>query len=221
MDRSRVAIVIPAYNEETTIYRLIHGVSTFGIPVVVDDGSNDRTAAEATLAGAEVVRLSPNTGYDSALNAGFAHAAKLGCDFIVTMDADGQHEPLGVPAFIKSLADGAEITVGVRKNHQRVGEKIFAWFSLALWGVADPLCGMKGYRTSLYRELGHFDSYGSIGTELLIFAVRAHRRITSLQIKTYARQDSPRFGNRLKANYRILRALCLSFFRKRKNKKSI
>jgi glycosyltransferase involved in cell wall biosynthesis len=219
MDRSRVAIVIPAYNEADTISRVIDNVRTFGVPVVVDDGSDDKTAAKAALAGADVVRLSSNSGYDRALNAGFDRAEKLGCDFIITMDADGQHEPSSLPAFIEALEVGAEISVGIRKSRQRAGEIIFSWFSFALWGVVDPLCGMKGYRTSLYRELGHFDSYGSIGTELLIFAARANRRITNLQIKTYIRQDSPRFGNCLSANYLILRALLLGILCK-KNKRT-
>lgn len=213
MDRSRVAIVIPAFNEAATIDRVVKAVQSQGIPIVVDDGSSDETAACAVAAGADVIRLSRQSGYDGALNAGFDRAEKLGCEFMITMDADGQHDPISLTAFLQQLEVGAEVVVGVRERQQRLGETIFAWLGHAMWGIADPLCGMKAYCSSVYRELGHFDSYGSVGTELAIFAARRQRRIANLPIRTRARNDQPRFGRRFQANYRILRALWLGVTR--------
>ena len=93
MDRSRVAIVIPALNESQTIVGVVAAAADYGVPIVVDDGSTDGTAALSIQAGAVVVSHQKNLGYDSALNSGFKKAADLGCEIIVTLDADGQHEP--------------------------------------------------------------------------------------------------------------------------------
>jgi glycosyltransferase involved in cell wall biosynthesis len=207
MERHRIGIVIPALNESGTIAAVVTNASRYGVPIVVDDGSHDRTSELATAAGATVVRHSVNRGYDQALNSGFARATELGCEYVVTMDADGQHDPTVLKTFIQALDDGAELVVGMRDRHQRVSETLFAWVGALKWGIRDPLCGMKAYRIGLYVNLGHFDSYDSIGTELAIYAARNRSRIAQVPVKTRDRGDSPRFGRRFSSNKRILRAL--------------
>jgi hypothetical protein len=123
------------------------------------------------------------------------------------MDADGQHEPAILQSFLRAIDEGAEVVVGIRDRRQRRAEHVFAWIGRRLWGIRDPLCGMKAYRISVYRQLGHFDSYGSIGTELAIFAARSGRRITQVPVRTRDRIGVPRFGRRLQANAKIFRAL--------------
>ncbi len=213
MDRSRVAIVIPAFNEAATIADVVTKACSYGMPVVVDDGSSDNTSELAVNAGAVAVRHARNLGYDSALNSGFNRAVQLGCAYIVTMDADGQHDPLLLVSFLNALDQGADVVIGVRDRRQRLGEVLFAWIAKWKWGIDDPLCGMKAYRAIVFSELGHFDSYGSIGTELAIFAVRRGSRIVQLPVKTRDRADQPRFGRRFAANRRILRALWIGLVR--------
>lgn len=213
MDRSRVAVVIPALNEAATIARIVEAVAVYGRPLVVDDGSIDGTGKLAQDAGAEVIRHDANRGYDAALESGFAAAAARGYDCIVTMDADGQHQPHLIAEFVQQLDTGAHVVAGIRDRRQRLGEHLFAWFGGRLWGLHDPLCGMKAYRCSVYRALGHFDSYGSIGTELCLFAARAGLPIVQLPVPTLDRQDRPRFGRRWSANLKIMRALAIALLR--------
>ncbi|MDZ7641810.1 MAG: glycosyltransferase family 2 protein [Desulfurivibrio sp.] len=213
MDRSRIGIVIPALNEAATIAAVVSGVLPYGLPLVVDDGSSDNTAELALAAGARVKTHSINAGYDAALNTGFALAAESGCEYILTVDADGQHNPGILPQFIAAL-EGADLALGVRDRRQRFAEHLFAWLSRPLWGISDPLCGLKGYRISLYRELGHFDSYGSIGTELAVFAARRKSKIVQLPVRTGDRAGVPRFGRRFRANLLILRAMLLAFYQR-------
>jgi glycosyltransferase involved in cell wall biosynthesis len=207
MDRHRIAIVIPAFNEAETIRAVVTSASDYGAPIVVDDGSIDDTAKAAAAAGAHVVRQSVNSGYDEALNAGFQHAARLGCEYVLTMDADGQHDPVILRRLIESLDGGADVVTGTRDKRQRIAEYFFAWLTSFKWGIRDPLCGLKGYRMAVYDELGHFDCYGSIGTELILFASRRGKRIVQFPIATRARRGAPRFGTGLRANGRIFRAL--------------
>ncbi len=212
MERPRVGIVIPALNEGRTIAAVVGQAVQFGKPVVVDDGSTDETARLAADAGADVVRLETNRGYDRALDAGFARAAELGCEYIITMDADGQHNPTLLSEFVRLLDAGADVVVGVRDRRQRFAERVFALYGKLRFGIDDPLCGMKAYRVGVYRSLGHFDSYGSIGTELALFAARQRLKVRQTAVKTRDRVDAPRFGRAMLANWRILRALFRDVF---------
>jgi glycosyltransferase involved in cell wall biosynthesis len=211
MDRYRLAIVIPAYNESATISGVVSAVLQHGVTIVVDDGSTDGTAQFACDAGAKVVGHDGNLGYDAALESGFMYASLNGCDFVLTMDADGQHNPRLLPTFINALRDGADVVIGVRDRRQRIAESVFALVSRLLWDIRDPLCGMKAYRIDLYRELGHFDAYGSIGTELAIYAARQRKKIVQIPVITRDRSDMPRFGRKISANWRIIKALYHAF----------
>jgi glycosyltransferase involved in cell wall biosynthesis len=207
MDRSRIAIVIPALNESSTITDVVIGIGAYGIPIVVDDGSSDDTANLAKLAGAYVVSHEKNMGYDSALNTGFKLAFELGSEIIITADADGQHDPSLITRFINSIDAGFDVVIGIRSRRQRFAEHMFAWYSNVIYGIRDPLCGMKAYRTSVYNKQGYFDSCGSIGTQLAIFAAKNNYRIKQINIKVRERNGKPRFGKLLEGNYKIIRAM--------------
>jgi len=214
MDRSRVGIVIPAYNEAATIARIVAASKEYGVPIVVDDASKDATAAMAEAAGALVVRHPANRGYDGALNSGFIRANEAGMDAVITMDADGQHNPGILSEYIDLLDTEADLVLGVRQRRQRFSETVFAWAARLRYGIKDPLCGMKGYRMFLFTELGHFDSYKSIGTELALFAAKRKYRISQVSIHMADRQDGkPRFGKLVRANLIILRAMLIGLTR--------
>lgn len=213
MDRSRVAIVIPALNEASTIGRVVRAAERYGVPWVVDDGSVDATSQVARDAGACVVTHPSNRGYDQALNSGFAAAYAIGCDAFVTLDADGQHDPELLPQMLGLLEDGADVVIGVRSRYARLSEHVFAFVTRLRYGIRDPLCGLKAYRASVYAALGHFDSYGSIGTELALFAVARGLRLEQVPFEVRNRADIPRFGRVWRSNLRILRALALSIVR--------
>lgn len=183
--------------------------------IVVDDASTDGTAEISAIQGADVIRQLRNEGYDAALSAGAARAKALGCDAFITMDADGQHDPASLECFIDRLRAGASVVVGTRDKLQRVGEWVFAMVGSWRWRIHDPLCGMKGYRMTVYDDLGHFDSYQSIGTELALHAASRGLVIDNVPIRTRPRTGSSRFGACWPANMRILRALLIGFWRQR------
>ncbi len=207
MDRSQVAIVIPAYNEESTIAKIVSQVIVYGLVIVVNDASTDGTQKNAELAGATVINHLHNLGYDEALNTGFRTADEQKCKYILTFDADGQHDVSLIEKYIDLLDNLADLVLGVRLKKARFAEKLFAFITNLFYDIKDPLCGMKGYKIEVYKELGHFDSYGSIGSELALFAVKKKYRFEQMQISIQERKDIPRFGRMLKANLKILRAM--------------
>lgn len=212
MEHADVAIVIPAFNESATIGRVASQVCSFGQPIVVDDYSSDNTAEIARRGGAIVVQHLSNKGYDAALNTGFETAHKLGFQYIITFDADGQHDPSLLQDFIFHLKQGIYLVLGTRKTKARWAELCFSLYTRIRFGVPDPLCGMKGYRTILYCEKGCFDSYNSIGTELALYGLKRNYPSTRVSVPIYKRQDAPRFGSVIKANLKILRAMMISMY---------
>ena len=213
MARFKLAIVIPALNEEKTIGTIVESVLIHGAAIVVDDGSDDDTAKVAEDAGAVVVRHRYNLGYDGALNSGFEKAISLGCEVIITFDADGQHSVALINDYLSAIEHGADVVVGIRNRRARLSEVIFSWISTKLWNIKDPQCGMKAYRSEVYRRLGHFDSYGSIGTELCIFAAKNNFEIAQVPFEVNERIDAPRFGGFWGANWKVFRAIALGILK--------
>ncbi len=213
MDRSRIGIVIPALNEAATIKEVVEAAAIYGAPIVVDDGSTDDTAEIARQAGATVVSHDKNHGYDAALNTGFKKAAELGSEIIITLDADGQHDPSLLQKFIDQIDAGADVVIGIRSKQQRLAEHLFAWYAASFWGIKDPLCGMKAYRVAVFEALGYFDSYGSVGTELAIFAAKKGYQLGQVPFNVQARKGQSRFGRAIEGNYKIIRAMVLSIWR--------
>ncbi len=207
MDRSRIAILIPALNEEATIGHVVERVSAYGVAIVIDDGSTDKTADLATSAHALIVRHALNLGYDAALSSGMAAAKARGFEYAITIDADGQHNPTQLISFIQQLEAGYDVVVGIRDRKARFSEVVFSYVAQRLWKIFDPLCGMKGYRLAWYDRVGLFSSFKSIGTELAIRIVAGGGTYSQIPITTRERKDNPRFGNRIVANFRILKAL--------------
>ena len=113
MAKPKVSVVIPAYNEAMSIGSVIAECKAFCDEIiVVDDGSTDDTTEIAKKSGAVVIRNEKNLGVTKATKNGFKAAHG---DIIVTMDADGQHDPSDIPKLIEPLAEGkAEVALGIR-----------------------------------------------------------------------------------------------------------
>ncbi|MEQ5857776.1 glycosyltransferase family 2 protein [Halomonas sp. EF61] len=208
-----VAVIIPALNESSTIGDVVSAVKRYGTVYVVDDGSDDNTGEVAAEAGALVVTHSSNLGYDSALNSGFARAARDKVRFFVTVDADGQHKTQLLEEFILRLEEGFDVVLGERTSLPRFFEKVFSLFTRVKYSIKDPFCGMKGYSRPVYESLGHFDSYSSVGTELMFYALKNNFSVTQITFSPLPREDKPRFGTGLKANSKIIRAMVVSVFK--------
>ncbi len=114
-DAGPIIAVIAAFEEGPRIAAVVSAARRHVPVVVIDDGSTDATAAEAEHAGATVLRLTPNGGKGAALRRGFAHALDGGSPAVVTIDADGQHDPDEIPTFLAAFeARRAELIIGRR-----------------------------------------------------------------------------------------------------------
>lgn len=160
--RRTLSVVIPALNEEGAIEAILRrvvalrdrlaeqGLEGFEV-IVVDDGSQDRTAEIARRVPAvRVVRLDSNGGYGAALKRGFREASG---DLVAFLDADGTYPPESLPELCRSALDGADMVVGCRMNahrngmplSRRIGNRLFARLVTVLGNgrVIDCASGMR------------------------------------------------------------------------------
>jgi len=205
--------VLPALNEAGTIANVVNSLRAYGDVVVVDDGSTDGTGDLARAAGAFVVSHAVNRGYDQALESGLLWAAAQDYRYAITLDADGQHSASAIGLFTLELEAGADLVIGIRDRRQRWAESLFSLIGKRLWGIDDPLCGMKGYRLDLVQAAGRIDTYSSVGTEFCIRAARSRCQIHQVNVSTSSRIGASRFGGGLRANLKILRAIWLALIR--------
>jgi len=147
----RILALIPAYNEAERVAAVALGAGEHLPVLVVDDGSSDDSAAVAEAAGATVLRQSPNQGKGAALRAGFRQALAENVAAVLTLDADGQHDPAEIPAFLQAYADTrADLIIGARDFRQmplsrRLANTLGKW--LFSWAMRRPVRdNQSGYR---------------------------------------------------------------------------
>jgi glycosyltransferase involved in cell wall biosynthesis len=163
-DPNATWVVVAAYNEGKVIRHVVSEVVAAGWNVVVvDDGSRDHTVSEAKLGGAIVVRHAVNLGQGAALQTGIDYAIRRGADYIVTFDADGQHNCDDIPALIAAL-DGADVALGSRFLGKAIegataGRKALlrtaTLVSNGLSGMklTDAHCGFRAFRAEVAPKL--------------------------------------------------------------------
>lgn len=134
-----IVALIPGYNEAPRIGAVVEAASAHLPVIVVDDGSTDATADRARAAGATVIEHRPNQGKGAALRAGFRHAlADDAVEAILTLDADGQHDPAEIPTFLEAWAAAPQPDLVIGRRNFRampparrlsnvVGGRAFSW----------------------------------------------------------------------------------------------
>src|SRR5262245_17331807 len=202
-DGNRIVVISPAFNEAENVAAVIHAKPSevdghVIVPVVVDDASEDRTAAVAREAGALVATLPIRRGGGLALRVGYDVALKLGADVIVTMDADGQHQPEELPILLKPILDGeADHVNGSRMlgDFEReslirhLGVHFFSRVVTILTGqrVTDISSGYRATRADTLRKLIlEQDQFWT--SEVTIEALRQHARVVEVPVTFLTRR---------------------------------
>jgi polyprenyl-phospho-N-acetylgalactosaminyl synthase len=147
---SRTA-VIPAYNEEATIADVIERTLPYvDNVIVVDDGSTDETEREAIRAGAQVL-AGAQTGYVQAIATGISAATG---DIIITLDADGEHEPESIPDLVRPIEDNHyDLVFGELPISLRRSERIIEWIIQRRIPVTGTASGYRAIRNNLSRKI--------------------------------------------------------------------
>ncbi len=196
----QILALIPAHNEAKRITPVILASARFLPVLVVDDGSTDETGTAAALAGAEVLRQTPNQGKGQALKAGFRTALERGCDALIMLDADGQHDAAEIPTFLSEWARSQpDLIIGTRDFRympivRRTTNTIGRWmFSRALGQPVQD--NQSGYRlvsrrmmeASLTSKHGGFE----LEVDMIVLCVKNGWKLSEVPIRTiYGDQTS-------------------------------
>ncbi len=223
-----IPLLIPAYNEEARIASVIRGIKErYPIMeiVVIDDGSCDDTRGKALQAGARVISHPYNLGYGVALQTGYKYALEQGCETLVQMDGDGQHDPAYIGKLLKAIEDGgADLAIGSRflaaegaqagrlpyraPLMRRCGMRLFGTIASLLikQEVTDPT---SGYQAMNRRVLEWVSSdrfpWDYPDADVIIMLHRAGFRIQEVPVQMYENLDKKSMHSGWKPLYYVFK----------------
>ena len=192
---SKIAIGLPAFNEEKNIASIITQLKKkYTLIIVCDDGSSDLTSEIAKEMGAIVVRHNTNLGYGAAIRSLFLKANELNCDILVTFDSDGQHKISDIENVIKPIQNKeANIVIGSRflgnvegnlPTYRKLGIKAITNLVNSNTGnnITDSQSGFRGYDKITLEKIIPSDSGMGVSTEILIKANKQNFKIIETPI---------------------------------------
>ena len=216
-----VSVVIPCLNEEMNIERCVRSAlaalessNLEGEVIVVDNGSEDRSAELAAAAGARVISEA-RRGYGSAYLAGLAAARG---DYIVMADADLTYDFAEIPRFVEHLRSGAQLVIGDRMDnikpgampwlHRYIGNPLLTGFLNLLFrtGVRDAHCGMRALRSDVLDTLDLRTTGMEFASEMVIRAAKEHLKIAEVGIEYHPRGGESKLSS-FRDGWRHLRFL--------------
>jgi len=203
-------IVMPAYNEERSIGKVLDALKRDGWHkiIVVDDGSRDRTAEIARSKGALVVSHEKNMGLGAALRSGLGRARKLGADRVITFDADGQHDPKAIESLAKALKN-ADLVIGVRRHleiplHKRVGNFGLNLITCLFSGViTDSQSGSRAFNKRALELIRIRSNRYEVSSEIIIQARKRGLRLREVPVKCFYTKYSKARGTTIASGIKI------------------
>lgn len=222
--RDRILIIVPAYNEEKNIRKVIQSLHDYDPQyqcLVVNDGSKDNTQAEAEANGlAKVVQLPSNLGIGGAVQTGFKYALYNGFDIAIQFDGDGQHLASEIPKIIQPLQNNeADVCIGsrfVKKTQgfqstfsRRIGIKIFELMSrfLIKKSITDSTSGFRAYNKATIKFLAANYPTDYPEPETVILLGKNDFRVTEVSVEMLERQGGESSISGLKSMHYMLKVI--------------
>lgn len=233
---NKILVIVPAFNECGNIGRTVEEIrkSAKGVDIlVIDDGSADATAIEASQAGGMVVSLPFNLGIGAAVQTGFQYAQKYQYDIAVQVDGDGQHDPAFLQKIVDPVLQGdADMVVGSRflqKNEgfqssfsRRVGINFFVHLINVLTHVKinDPTSGFRSYNKKMIAIFSQYYPQDFPEPEAIVVAHQAGARIIELPVEMRKREagsSSIRYFKTLYYMVKVTLAILLHMIRQKRS----
>ena len=197
---SKITVALPAYNEERYIGSVVLQAKKYADEVIViDDGSTDRTAKIAKLAGATVIRHGENKGYGAAIQSILAEAKERSPDILVLLDADSQHNPDEIPFLTKAISEGYDLVIGSRKirrenipTFRRTGQGVLSYLTRILSGskLSDTESGFRAFSRKAMAVLEPKEKGMAISAETISEATVKGLKVAEVPISAIYTKDS-------------------------------
>lgn len=205
-------ILIPAFNEEKNLKRVIDKFKLYGDTLIIDDASYDQTPAIAKKNSKYYIRNIRNLGYDYSLRAGISYICKnlKKKKYIITCDGDNQHNPKYIKLFIYNIKNKKiSLVIGSRNKFNRFSEKIVSLISKFTIRINDPYSGMKAYKISRINK--KIKKLKTLSDTIGLFGILIFKRneIKDINIKVKAKNKISSYGD----NFFIKINLLLNFLK--------
>jgi len=222
----KTLVIIPAFNEEGSIRRVIEAVKVT-LPqcaiLVVNDGSTDQTSEEAKRASAVVLDLPINLGIGGAVQVGYQYACQKGYHIAIQVDGDGQHDPKEISKLIEVLERGeADMVIGSRfigesryrgSGMRRIGISILAQAISIMTGqkVTDPTSGFRASNRKAIQLFAHNYPQDYPEPEVLVLLSRWGLKMREVPATVYQREYGESSITKIRAIYYMTKVLLAIF----------
>lgn len=223
-------IIIPAYNEEKSIERVVKNIIT-NFPeydyVIINDGSRDRTAKICKKNGFNYIDLPVNLGLAGAFQTGLKYAYRQGYEYALQYDGDGQHKVEYVEKLLEEIRQGNDIVIGSRFVDKKkpatlrmLGSRVI---SFSIWlttgkKIKDPTSGMRMFNRALLKEFAMNLNYGP-EPDTISYLLKQGVKVKEVQVEMDERMEGESYLNFTKSMSYMLRMvisiLFIQSFRKR------
>ncbi len=222
--RLKTYIVMPAYNEEKSIGKVLKDLKRAGYKniVVVDDGSKDKTSEIAKRENAIVLRHLINRGLGGALGTGIAAALKKDADIIVTFDADGQHAVSDIKKLTEPIKKKqAEIVIGSRLMNskgmpliRRIGNWELNFVTYLLFGifVTDSQSGLRAFSRNAAEKIDIQTNTMEVSSEIIKEIKEKKLKLKEVPIKAIYTEYSLKKGQKFLNGFRIIQKLFINWW---------
>ncbi|MCA9732589.1 MAG: glycosyltransferase family 2 protein [Deferribacteres bacterium] len=222
----KTLIIIPAYNEEGSIAKVITEIQQIDTPVdilVVNDGSKDRTAEVATSCGVAVLSAPYNQGIGATVQTGFKYAARSGYDYAIQLDGDGQHIAAEIPKILSVAQAGeADMVIGSRyigeKTYKtplmrRLGMLIISTVNSLVTGqkVTDNTSGFRAFNKSVINYLANYYPSDYPEPEVVVILSRKKFKIKEVPVQMRFRESGESSISSIKSIYYMIKVLLAIF----------
>lgn len=224
MSDKRIYVFLPACNEEKHIEEVVNLLKQLELNLkvhVIDDGSRDATREIARKAGAIVIRHPVNLGQWAAIRTAFTISLMEGADTVVSVDADGQHDPKDLPRLVEPILNGeADIVIGSRflydekpemPKYRHAGIRFFNKLIETMVGkeLTDCTSGYKAYNMAMVRKILpnlRENQYGAL--EFVMEATRQKARILEKPVR--AKNNTVSKKGKIRYGYNLLKTILKS-----------
>ena len=210
LEKNKVIILIPSHNEIKTLEKICLEIKKLRLKfLVIDDASNDGTLQWLKKKKINYIKNKNNIGYESSIIVGINYIIKhYDLKYLITFDADGEHQTKDLIRVIKCLKHkNVDMVIGNRNKFNRLSEHILSFLFFIKFGLKDPLSGFKAYSVQKLKKIKNKIGSKFYLVDIIMLFKTKNFFIKNVSIRTNKRADESRVGNIFFTNIKILSLL--------------
>jgi glycosyltransferase involved in cell wall biosynthesis len=207
---SKIIVLIPCFNEKNSLLKILKKIKNHVL--VMDDCSTDGTLKIIkNKNNLKIISSKKNYGYEKNLLKGFQRVIKKNYEYVITFDADGEHDTKDIQKVKKYLINNdVDMLIGVRNKKNRFLEKIISLFFKLFLNVEDPLSGFKAYKVKKLKKIIHEVKDNFFLVDIIKIFKKRKYQIGSININSkISKNRKARVGASLFVNLKILKCIRL------------